>query len=153
MLCGLREVICGEAEEGGYGLSDPRPKRDTMSIEEATVSNMWEIAAIVEGIIKNLHTKLIRSLNVRLTSFTILTLLTSCMSWQSEYLEAVSGKATQDEVARKMRPPESERNLSNRDTVWIYRSMKVVEGTSKCTQYVLIFDSQKLLGSWTSAKC
>jgi hypothetical protein len=25
-----------------------RPKRDTMSIEEATISNMWEIAAIVE---------------------------------------------------------------------------------------------------------
>jgi hypothetical protein len=29
-------------------MSDPRPKRDSMSIEEATVSNMWEIAAIVE---------------------------------------------------------------------------------------------------------
>ena len=25
-------------------MSDDRPKRDTMSIEEATVSNMWEIA-------------------------------------------------------------------------------------------------------------
>ena len=29
-------------------MSDDRPTRDTMSIEEATVSNMWEIAAIVE---------------------------------------------------------------------------------------------------------
>ena len=29
-------------------MSDDRPKRETMSIEEATVSNMWEIAAIVE---------------------------------------------------------------------------------------------------------
>lgn len=29
-------------------MSDDRPKRKTMSIEEATVSNMWEIAAIVE---------------------------------------------------------------------------------------------------------
>ena len=27
---------------------DPRPTRDTMSIEEAAISNMWEIAAIVE---------------------------------------------------------------------------------------------------------
>ena len=26
----------------------PRTKRDSMSLEEATVSNMWEIAAIVE---------------------------------------------------------------------------------------------------------
>lgn len=29
-------------------MSDDRPKRETMSLEEATVSNMWEIAAIVE---------------------------------------------------------------------------------------------------------
>ncbi|HEV8329470.1 MAG TPA: hypothetical protein VGQ08_18515 [Nitrospiraceae bacterium] len=29
-------------------MSTDRPKRETMSIEEATVSNMWEIAAIVE---------------------------------------------------------------------------------------------------------
>ena len=29
-------------------MSDQRPKRDSMSLEEATVSNMWEIAAIVE---------------------------------------------------------------------------------------------------------
>ena len=29
-------------------MSNDRPKRDTMSIEEATVSNMWEIAALVE---------------------------------------------------------------------------------------------------------
>ena len=29
-------------------MSDNRPKRDSMSLEEATVSNMWEIAAIVE---------------------------------------------------------------------------------------------------------
>ena len=29
-------------------MSDDRPKREAMSIEEAAVSNMWEIAAIVE---------------------------------------------------------------------------------------------------------
>jgi hypothetical protein len=29
-------------------MSDDRPKRDSMSIQEATISNMWEIAAIVE---------------------------------------------------------------------------------------------------------
>ena len=29
-------------------MSDDRPKRETMCIEEATISNMWEIAAIVE---------------------------------------------------------------------------------------------------------
>jgi len=29
-------------------MSDNRPKRETMSLEEETLSNMWEIAAIVE---------------------------------------------------------------------------------------------------------
>jgi hypothetical protein len=29
-------------------VGDQRPKRDSMSLEEATVSNMWKIAAIVE---------------------------------------------------------------------------------------------------------
>jgi hypothetical protein len=29
-------------------MSNDHPKRDSMSLEEATVSNMWEIAAIVE---------------------------------------------------------------------------------------------------------
>ena len=29
-------------------MNDDRPKRNSMSVEEATVSSMWEIAAIVE---------------------------------------------------------------------------------------------------------
>lgn len=29
-------------------MSTDRPKRDAMSLEEATISNMWEIAALVE---------------------------------------------------------------------------------------------------------
>jgi hypothetical protein len=31
-------------------MSPDRPKRDTMSLEEATISNMWESAAIVEAL-------------------------------------------------------------------------------------------------------
>ena len=30
------------------GMSSDRPKRDSMSLEETTISNMWEIAALVE---------------------------------------------------------------------------------------------------------
>ena len=30
-------------------MSTDRPKRESLSLEEATVSNMWEMAAIVEG--------------------------------------------------------------------------------------------------------
>ncbi len=29
-------------------MSEERPKRESMNIEEVTASNMWEIAAIVE---------------------------------------------------------------------------------------------------------
>jgi hypothetical protein len=29
-------------------MSNDRPKRESMSLEEATISSMWEIAAIVE---------------------------------------------------------------------------------------------------------
>ena len=40
-------------------MSEQRPTRDTMFIEEATISNMWEIAAIVEVLErKGLGTKL-----------------------------------------------------------------------------------------------
>ena len=31
-------------------MNNQRPKRDSMSREEATVSNMWEITAIVEAL-------------------------------------------------------------------------------------------------------
>jgi hypothetical protein len=40
-------------------MSDPRPTRETMSIEEATGANIWKIAAIVEALeLKGLCTKL-----------------------------------------------------------------------------------------------
>jgi hypothetical protein len=31
-------------------MSNDRPTRDSMSIEEATISNMWEMAAVVEAL-------------------------------------------------------------------------------------------------------
>jgi hypothetical protein len=31
-------------------MSEQCPKRETMSLEEATISNMWKIAAIVEAL-------------------------------------------------------------------------------------------------------
>lgn len=34
-------------------MSTDRPKRESMSIEEATISNVWEIAAIVEVLERN----------------------------------------------------------------------------------------------------
>jgi hypothetical protein len=42
-MCAGSDFICGSGP-----LADDRLTRESMSIEEATVSNMWEIAAIVE---------------------------------------------------------------------------------------------------------
>ena len=33
-------------------MSDDRPKRESMSLEEATISNMWEIATIAEVVLE-----------------------------------------------------------------------------------------------------
>lgn len=34
-------------------MSNDRPARDSMSIEEATISNLWEMAAVVEVLQRN----------------------------------------------------------------------------------------------------
>ncbi len=34
-------------------MSDQRPTRDTVSLEEVTISNMWEMAATVEVLDRN----------------------------------------------------------------------------------------------------
>jgi hypothetical protein len=38
-------------------MSDDHPSRETMTIEEATISNMWEIAAIVEVLERSVVSK------------------------------------------------------------------------------------------------
>ena len=40
LLRDSRWVNCDKAELGRYAMSEQRPKRDSMSIEEATVSSM-----------------------------------------------------------------------------------------------------------------
>lgn len=46
-LLGLLTDACAGVETT-IQLNDDRPTRDTMSIEEATISNMWEMAATVK---------------------------------------------------------------------------------------------------------
>lgn len=44
-------ALCAKALERAFGyrpMSEQRPKRESISLEEATISNMWEIAALVE---------------------------------------------------------------------------------------------------------
>jgi hypothetical protein len=42
------EAAINHRQRHGYAMSGPRPKRDSMSLKEATISNMWEISVIVE---------------------------------------------------------------------------------------------------------
>jgi hypothetical protein len=42
-----RQDHCQSVGRPGYEMSDERPKCDSMSVEEATVSNMWEIGTIL----------------------------------------------------------------------------------------------------------
>jgi len=84
-------------------------------------------------------------------------LLSCCTPWRVEYLEEVTGRATQDEVAFKLGPPVSERTLSSGEIVWLYRYTGAVVGQAGgntwCREYVLKFDAQKILRQWNYQKC
>lgn len=83
--------------------------------------------------------------------------LMSCTSWRAEYLEEVKGRANQDAVTIKLGPPMGERTLSNGDAVWIYRYSGAAVGESGggtwCKEYLLRFDSKKILRDWNRQKC
>lgn len=85
-------------------------------------------------------------------------LFSGCTSWRAEYLEEVTGRATQDEITLKLGPPMSERSLSGGESVWLYHYTGAPVGlygggTKECWAYVLKFDIQKILRQWNSQKC
>lgn len=88
---------------------------------------------------------------------TTLLLLSSCTPWRSEYLEKVTGRATQDEITLKLGPPMAERTLSTGESVWLYRytgaDVGQYGGGTWCREYVLKFDTQKILRQWDRQKC
>lgn len=83
--------------------------------------------------------------------------LLSCTSWRAEYLGEAMGRANQDAVIMKLGPPMGERMLTNGDAVWVYRytgaSVGQSGGGTWCQEYVLRFDSQKILREWNRQKC
>ena len=84
-------------------------------------------------------------------------LLSGCTPWRVEYLEEVTGRATQDEITLKLGPPMAERTLSTSETVWLYRysgaSVDQYGGGTWCREYILKFDTQKILKEWNRQKC
>jgi hypothetical protein len=82
-------------------------------------------------------------------------LVIGCTSLTAQYLDEVTGKATQDEVRQKLRPPMEERTLSTGESVWQYREtgFSAAKSSNYCQGYNLTFDSQKVLKQWNRLYC
>lgn len=95
--------------------------------------------------------------------------MASCASWQAQYLKGAANQATMDEVEKQLGRPHSTWGLMTGETLWTYQS-GVPSGTdtggitivgpgwvigkrSDCTQYVLLFDQQKILRTWMQQPC
>jgi hypothetical protein len=95
--------------------------------------------------------------------------MASCASWQAQYLKGAANHATMDEVEKQLGRPHSTWELTTGEALWTYQS-GVPSGTdwggmtivgpgwvigrrSDCTQYVLLFDQQKILRAWMHQPC
>jgi len=74
-------------------------------------------------------------------------------SWRMEYLEEGVGRVTQDEVALKMGPPTSAQSVSTGEAIWLYHYTSADVHQTWCHEYVLQFDSQKILRQWKRDRC
>jgi hypothetical protein len=83
----------------------------------------------------------------------ILVVITSCTPWRKKYLEGGLNQLTMDEVSKTLGPPDFAYTLDDGGVVWKYRYMSTsvsgtkyrVSGGSDCTEYILIFDKDKVL--------
>ena len=82
-------------------------------------------------------------------------LLEACTPWRATYLKESVGKASQDDVTKRLGPPHLEKSLTDGSIVWTYQHRSaVVEGTGgECIQYVLVFDKSMILRDWTRQGC
>ena len=95
--------------------------------------------------------------------------LTSCASWQAQYLKAAANHATLAEVEQHLGRPHSTWTLHTGETLWTYQSGLpsatntggitivgpgwVIGRRSDCTEYVLLFDPQQILRAWMRQPC
>ncbi|MGH8070864.1 MAG: hypothetical protein ACRERE_37660 [Candidatus Entotheonellia bacterium] len=95
--------------------------------------------------------------------------LAACASWQAKYLKEVANQATMQEVENHLGRPHSTWDLHTGETLWTYQSGVpsggdtggvtivgpgwVVGRRSDCTEYVLLFDQQKILRAWMGQPC
>jgi hypothetical protein len=95
--------------------------------------------------------------------------LTACAAWRAKYLKEAANHAAMDEVEKHLGRPHSTWDLRTGESLWTYQS-GVPSGTdsagitvvgpgwvigrrSDCTEYVLLFDQQKILRAWVRQPC
>ena len=113
--------------------------------------------------------KSVRAWQTCLGSIFVALALTSCASWQAQYLKAAANHATLVEVENHLGQPHSTWELRTGESLWTYQS-GLLSGTntggvtivgpgwvvgrrSDCTEYVLLFDQQKILRAWMRQPC
>jgi hypothetical protein len=95
--------------------------------------------------------------------------LTSCTSWQAQYLKTAADHATLAEVENHLGRPHSTWELRTGEALWTYQSGLPSETStggvtivgpgwmigrrSDCTEYVLLFDQPKILRAWMRQPC
>ena len=88
----------------------------------------------------------------------ILFTIISCASDKITYLNRHTDTASQDDVAKELGPPHYERTLQDGNIVWSYQYTKILPvsgggSISKCREYILFFDENKVLRKWREQKC
>jgi hypothetical protein len=95
--------------------------------------------------------------------------MAACASWHTQYLKGAVNHATMEDVEKHLGRPHSTWELHTGESLWTYQS-GVPSGTeaggltivgpdwalgrrSNCSQYVLLFDQQKILRAWMQQPC
>ena len=88
-------------------------------------------------------------------------LFAACTPWRAKYCADAVNNATQDDVVKRLGPPTVTHKLDSGESVWQYRyydssvigSGGNVVGGTDCIEYILTFDSQRVLRNWIRQRC
>jgi hypothetical protein len=95
--------------------------------------------------------------------------MASCASWHAQYLKGAVNHATMEAVEKHLGQPHATWELHTGESLWTYQSGApsgtdagglaivgpdwVLGRRTNCSQYVLLFDQQKILRAWMQQPC
>ena len=95
--------------------------------------------------------------------------MASCASWHAQYLKGAVDHATTEAVEKHLGRPHATWELHTGESLWTYQSGApsgtdaggltivgpdwVLGRRTNCSQYVLLFDQQKILRAWMQQPC